>query len=72
MVCDTDSHDQCQIVQVLQSRGWLTGLTGDGVKDNACAQEGKRRYRCGLISSDVAATCYQRRHLQSWENSVPK
>ena len=52
------------------SRRWLTGLIGDGVNEYAYAQEGKRRYRCGLIRRDVAATCYQRRHLQSWENSV--
>ena len=56
------SHDQGHlartcflIAQVLQSRGWLTGLTGDGVNEYAYAQEGKRWYRCGLIP-DVAAT----------------
>ena len=54
LVCDMDSHDQghfastrFQTVQVLKSRGWLPGLIGDGVNDCACAQEGKRRYRCG-------------------------
>ena len=28
------------IVQVLMNRGWLTGLIGDGVNDDADAQEG--------------------------------
>ena len=52
------------------SRGWLTGLFGDGVKNFDYAQEGKRRYRCGLIRRDVAA--YQRHHLQSWGDSVSR
>ena len=62
--CDMDSHDQghlastCfQIVQVLMSRGWLTGLFGDGVNDYAYAHEGKRQCRCGLLRRHVAATC---------------
>ena len=55
------------IVQVLMNRGWLAGFIGDGVNDYAFAQEGKRRYRCGLLRRDVAASCFQRRHLQSWE-----
>ena len=64
LVCDMDSHDQghlastrFQTVQVLMSRGWLTELFGDGVNDCAYAQEGKRRYCCGLLRRDVAATC---------------
>ena len=60
------------IVQVLMNRGWLTGPVGDGVNDYGNAQEGKRRYRCGLLRRDVAATRFQRRHLQSWENSVSR
>ena len=54
------------------NRGWLAGLIGDGVNDYAYAQEGKRRYRCGLLRRDVAASCFQRRLLQSWENSVSR
>ena len=52
------------IVQVLMNRGWLVGLIGDGVNDYAYAQEGERWYRCGLLRRDVAASCFQRRHLQ--------
>ena len=55
-----DSHDQghlastrFQTVQVLMSRGWLTGLIGDGVNDCAYAQEVKRRYCCGLLRRDM-------------------
>ena len=46
-----DSHGQNQIVQVLQSSGWLTRLTGDGVNDSAYAQEVERRYRWGSAAT---------------------
>ena len=70
---DSVSKRTCFLmVQVLMNRGCLTGLIGDGVNDYAYTQENKRRYRCGLLRRDVAATCFQRRHLQSWVNSVSR